>query len=392
MPGEILDIDNLNDIIKPKGKVRVELFDCYGKKRYEQKANNFISQGVLKHYFKRCLLDTWLGNVMKSKRATALFGSNMFYQIVLTTAAHQEDPINEWVVRGQKTGYALTYSASSSSAPLSGTLNVGESYVNLNQAHLVFDFPTDRGNGTFRSIYFIPDYSSMYDTYTYERIIYNKELLKIEKIGTIFYAYEPYNRLLHTMNESFNITASVAIPSSIGTVLDFTIKGSEIFYITSSYAVFKAPLSSPNSTTKVKDTQRRYTGMAWVAEENRFYCAYENGNYQTILDYFDASFNILGSYTYTIFSKNTVGEGLLKENNGFIRGYAFLDRDSMHANQIADGASTVIGTFDDKLVLNNYDDNYIAQKINFGSRCLLSEPVVKTSADTMKITYDFYFQ
>lgn len=387
---ELLDLDNVANMIKPKGYVKVELFDNNGNKKYEQKSRNFISQGVLKHYFKRSLLNTWLGIFNESKKATSFFGDNMFYQIVLTTASHPEDAMNEWIMKGKKIGYALTYSDSTSSDPLMGTLNRSESYVNLKQVHAVFDFATDKANGTFQSIYFMPNESYCYNSYVYEQKIYESgSLLKVEKVGSIFYMLS--GKLLITMDENFNIVTSTTL-SFNGTIMGFTIKGSEIFYCMNDYTIKKAPLSNPSNVTKVKDADKRYDGILWVPEENRFYCSYGDNNYHTILHYYDSSFNILGSMTYTTLSRYGSGEGLLKEGNGFIKGREYLDNDSLNAIQIANGSTRVIGSIGDKLILNNYDVSYIAQKINIGSRCLLKEPVTKTEVNTMKITYDFYFQ
>src|SRR5690606_37275248 len=143
---EFVDFSNQ---LKPRGKIKVELFDdLTGRKIEEIKTENFIAKGIDYLYHLAMI------SIFTDGRYTGGFNAydsfnDPFQYMILTDASHTEDPANEWVVKGKQIGFAHTNQTYSGSDEYRGSYNAGESFTNREQVHVVIDFPTHAGNGTF---------------------------------------------------------------------------------------------------------------------------------------------------------------------------------------------------------------------------------------------------
>src|SRR5690606_36291447 len=85
--------------------------------------------------------------------------NNLFERMTLTDASHPEQPEKDWFIKGNEIGWALTSGTYSGSDNKRGSYNTAEPFTTQEQVHIVVDFPTHAGNGTFQSIYFTPDHN-----------------------------------------------------------------------------------------------------------------------------------------------------------------------------------------------------------------------------------------
>lgn len=149
---EKLDIASL----KLKGHVKVEMFDKSGKLVHKHEGDNYISHGV--NALLRRVQLSWLTaglphNQNKQYGALDNDGTVHFAKyLVLTDNDAATDASADAMLQGAVIGWCAT-TEQPYSDPKSGLLNVAESYADLNKIHLVFDFASDRANGTFRSAY-----------------------------------------------------------------------------------------------------------------------------------------------------------------------------------------------------------------------------------------------
>jgi hypothetical protein len=72
--------------------------------------------------------------------------------VVLTTAAHAEDPTNDRFIRGAMTAWSYLEGFTGTETHR-GSLNASECVVSPSKAVFVFDWPTSAGNGTAQSVY-----------------------------------------------------------------------------------------------------------------------------------------------------------------------------------------------------------------------------------------------
>jgi len=169
------EIVKLNPI-ELSGHVTIEMFDAVtGKKQSEVKGKNFISVKAAE-LLRRMQIAALTAGVAKYSvgqpvangynSSAASWYSPFFEYLVLTDYSSAEASTSDTLVRGNVKGYCR-YCPSADANVLAGYANQEESWANPDQAHLVFDFATDKANGTFRSIYlassFIPGaYSGEY--------------------------------------------------------------------------------------------------------------------------------------------------------------------------------------------------------------------------------------
>ncbi len=91
--------------------------------------------------------------------------ADFFNRIILTDCSDEIDPENELYIKGKVIGAIDCRGITTSTASIAGTLNVNESFVKNGHIHIVGDFGTDRGNGTFQSIGFVSS-TENYDNYS----------------------------------------------------------------------------------------------------------------------------------------------------------------------------------------------------------------------------------
>lgn len=155
------EIVRLNPI-ELSGHVTVELFDALtGKKQNEIKGKNFISVKAAE-LLRRMQISALTAGVAKYSFGQPVsngynnyqgnWASPFFNYLVLTDYSASEAPTTDTLVRGNLKGWCRSYPNADADA-LAGYANQEESWATPEQAHLVFDFATDKANGSFRSIY-----------------------------------------------------------------------------------------------------------------------------------------------------------------------------------------------------------------------------------------------
>lgn len=79
--------------------------------------------------------------------------------LVLTSASHAEDPAGDRLIRGTVSGHAVARApiAITGTRPREGTANAAESEITASSVKWVFDWPTITGNGDHRSVYWCPE-------------------------------------------------------------------------------------------------------------------------------------------------------------------------------------------------------------------------------------------
>ena len=369
---------------KPKGKVTVQLFDENGKITNEQKAENFIAKPVQKYF------DHAMRNIFTRNRATGghefySYLQDPFYTMVLTDATHPEDPQNEWIRAGNVIGYAHTTGTYSGSSTLRGSYNVSESFTNREQVHIVVDFPTHAGNGTFQSIYF----SSEYDTLS------NKDDHKIST--NLYYKIQKHNGKIYAKREDTLYVLDddfkyVLAQIEVGNFKDFWVVGNVIYY-TYAYDITSAPISDPANRTLVVTLDDRADGIVRHELSGRWYLKYSNTIYV-----YDSNWNLLSSFqdingSSLSYMAGSFDEGVVTSEGTFIwvGGEYNNNMTTLHGDNRS--LFRMIGFFDGYTFYHYYgsSNRYTLKTpiINIGSRVLLDQPVIKTANNTMKVTYDF---
>ena len=378
---------DLSNRFKPKGKVMVQLFDENGQIINEQKSENFISKKV-QGYF-----DHAMRNIFTRNRATGghdVYGNTLdpFHSMVLTDATHPEDPQNEWLRSGNVIGYAGTTQTYSGSDVLRGSYNTSESFTNREQVHIVVDFPSHAGNGTFQSIYF----SSEYDTLNFlaQNQVYNEALSKLQKHNGKIYAKPRTGNYLLVFDDDFNLMERI---EGMGGFSDFWIVGNVIYY-SFNFEITSTPLNDPTNRTLVVTLDHFTAGIVRHELSGRWYL--KNGS--TIYVY-DSGWNLLSSFediNGRAGSRMTgsFDEGVITGAGTFIRVGGGYDNDMTSLNNNTGENLQMAGFFDEYIFLYYYSSTSQQRTlriplVNIGSRALLDEPVTKGNTQTMKITYDF---
>ncbi|MED4354791.1 hypothetical protein P9265_21160 [Schinkia azotoformans] len=406
------------DNFSPKGHVKVELFDdLTGRKVDGKSKHNYISNYAKKNFFKYLMYGgfTYKRAVNPQSYYDA---TNPFERMLLTTANHPENP-DEFEYKGDVIGYASTKTAYSGSSPQIGTINTSESYINHGRCHFVFDFATNVAIGTFQSIYFVPEdfrltsnsVSSLSNSITHLEIKDNF-IYTVHSSG-VFRKYDKYFNLVQEWTAAKIVKTNNPEPSGFTTFNspNFTIQDEYIYYSDTSNGyrvngnyptqILRASLSDPLTaqwvTTFYDSNYKSYPPITFDRKRNLFYRT--NGLSQLLI--YDVNFNLLKTFS-------------IGSNNGDLIVYGDLfttSRDHYNINTGTDGlpefqkmnltsafdlvqqSYTSIVGFDDDFCYMQYTSSgtriHCVPNVFVGSRCLLPEPVTKTNAQTMKITYDF---
>lgn len=399
-------IDTVNfQKLDAKGKVKVELFDdLTGKKVEEVKTNNFIAKGV-EYYFKVLMANQFTRN--KGTGSIDHTVDDLFERMTLTDASHAEQPEKEWYMKGNEIGWALTSGTYSGSDDKRGSYNSSESFTTQEQVHIVVDFPTHAGNGTFQSIYFTPNRDPRnYDIFRPFRLDGLPGVLKVQKYNNQIWVlhssssssssyYDSSNgNIISKYDLDYNHLESYQLPNS---KFDFYIHNNYIFYTedTISRGLQRAPLSNPTNLTTVINEQingnEYLAGIVFDHKNNQFVISSSSsrgsGSSSSISRY-DASFNLLSNTPYTFPDGGYYDQKMFITDDGdiFVNGY---NRSYILQNNKAEmkaNIGLVMGVIDDCKVMRNGE---VMPQTGISSRALLDAPVTKTSNTTMKITYDF---
>lgn len=397
--------------IKLKGHVKVEMFDKAGKLVHKQEGDNYISHGA--NAMLRRVQLTWLtaGLPHNMNRQYSASGSSnpisndgtvYFAQyLVLTDYDAPADAATDAMVRGNVIGWCRTTELSSSD-PKSGLLNVAESYVDLEKMHLVFDFATDRANGTFRSAYFADNNVSMRASDIpltplfklakyYSSLCYNDSHLWGLYSGSIVGKINP-------------ATGEEVASYDVGYAYNMCVHGDYIYYCSNLSNLYKYSMSTGTKTNITTSTSN-----SWVATDGTYLylCTVTNIKKIDI-----ATSTVIGSKTLpvniaSIFYRNGVLYGY---HNGisyiidFDAGTATLTEFGSAGRQIAfDGTkdyaidyySTVYERqgSDTTENVNMLCTTSLFSKSGIGifSRYRFASNETKDDTKTMKITYDVEF-
>ncbi len=143
-----------------RGKVTLEYSNpVTGAVEKRVEVDNYIHPN-LKYIWAREQINRLVDNqYLKGQRLTdytySIPTSSFFNRILLTDCPDEVDPENEIYLKGKIIGAIDCRNVTTSSSGIAGVLNVNESFVKNGHIHIVGDFGTDRGNGTFQSIGFV---------------------------------------------------------------------------------------------------------------------------------------------------------------------------------------------------------------------------------------------
>ncbi len=378
-------INLLNESIKPQGKIKIELFDELTRKKIEEiNTHNFISKAVKEQLFKNKMRSVFTYNRVTGGGDPSNAFGDPFHIMSLTDADHPENPENEYVRKGMVIGLAYTNETYSGSDQLRGTYNAAESFTTKEQVHMVFDFPTHAGNGTFSSIYFHANY--IFWTNPFFKVS-NENIDSAQKHNNRYYALSGNNFEIYDLN--WNLEQEFSLNYSI---YDFVIIGNDIYFAcnNTSASIQKAPLSDPTNLQTIL-TGKSFRGISYDPTQQRFYLS--DSDYNILI--YDKSFNILDTKNFPIVYNRLFWEPV---SGGLLSDKGFLELEKGLSTTLLDSNYYFGGVIDDMLLIkysrSNYTSNgmYLFPKFHIGSRSLLDSPVTKTSTNTMKITYDFMLE
>lgn len=382
---------------KPKGKIKVELMDISGEVIHKQETENFIAKPVQKIY-DELMRDVFTNNRGVGKYRYADIHFDPFTSLELTDATHPEDPQNEWVRAGNVIGYAYTTNSYSGTDTLRGSYNLIESFTNREQVHIVIDFPTHAGIGTFQSIYFMAGRNNL--SYDSNSKFNNNQYFKIVKHNDVVYAFSSggSNAILYILDEkTYEQTENIPL----GTYYyDFCIVGNKIYFGSDS-GIHSANISNPSETTLEKDGfSSSVYGIKYNPTTGRWFISGGTAMYM-----YDSNWNLLSTYTGLNYRRTDNNKIIAVTEEGIITSFGdFIHTGGTYDGQIVQIAAIPTSTSASQPrlagvvegdLLYSYTGSgsssglYKIPLINIGSRALLDEPVTKGNTQTMKITYDF---
>lgn len=370
--------------IRPKGKIKIELFCCdSGRKLHEIKNTNFIAKGV-DYIYEARMRDLFTNERFTGGQNAEQEFHNPYTMMVLTDSKHDEDPNNEWLIKGKQVGFANTDSVYSGDSEVQGTYNASESITTAEHVHMVFDFPTHSANGTFESIYFKPKLLT-FDRPSIRDGMYQLPVNYHQFIEYGDYIYGKSSGNVYKLSKDFEVLEQV---SGLGS----TYNGMEIIsgylYYTHGRFLRKIHLDnlfeSGNDYEDVKVFDSNVFGLAFDSNERRLYIY--QGNSLEIRDY-DNELELLESIELGL-GANDYARLRLHEEFLFAGRYYFDKDFNQH-----DYGNEVRGFIDNQIVVENRLGQStllcIYPRTHIGSRCKLDAPVTKTENTTMKVTYDF---
>lgn len=378
-----------------------------------------------------------------------------FARLILTDFDGSEDPGSELLIRGNVVGWADRTSAEAGTGALKGQLNTSESYGENGHIHLVFDWLTSGANGTFQSVYFaaaedrnqvagIGGYTLQMtppDGYTFLGSSQQNHVCVLK--GTNFYilarntvtsGYAVLKYTLDTGAKTLSYASAYAeitsgnLPSGYGYAMDIAPNGDVYLMRCDSYGngqtskliVFGTDgvlKNVPGTSNTVLDIGKAYGGGICI-NGNDLYMLYTRDwgapfkiarfntyNLSNVLDLKTIDAATASRTSLGLFYVPGVDQLCAADSNGFLY---FVDRSSIAASSNCPLLTSKPTSSAPYLV--SYDatrKRYLSidadgvqssggpvqiSDIGFiGSRNLLPSPVTKTSANTMKLTYDLYF-
>lgn len=417
------EIVRLNPI-ELSGHVTVELFDALtGKKQNEIKGKNFISVKAAE-YMRRILINQLLWGNAKFSCYPPIADAPFFQYLVLTDYAGSEAPTTDTLVRGNLVGWCRKYPSADADAK-AGYANQNESWATPEQMHLVYDFATDKANGTFRSIYLAESCTpgiyagEMKKTFVCKGVrAYETSLGAFKCTGGYFWC--KLGNVVYKI--SMTTGEEVAAYDMLETVSSFTVLGGYIYYATSNGTNILKRYSLSGGT---KETLTLSTNISELHDDGTYVYSFYQGSfaisridpatftatYKTITPtdgYSDYGYRyvfIKGGVIHAVFNDNdTTGDpdtGYQPCTIDYAAGTATQVTQDWNQNTIlaTDGTTEYLflsntGYMGPSYTATNYafysTDLLSTGNYNIFSRKLLPADVTKASNQTMKITYDIF--
>src|SRR5690606_5604672 len=256
-------------------------------------------------------------------------------------------------------------------------------------------------NGTFQSIYFMPDgIPRSYGIFKPFVLQDLPDVLKVQKYNNQIWVLHSSSSSssgssISRYDDNFNHIETYYLPYN---KLDFYIHNNYIYYTeaTAPRGLQRAPLSNPTNLTTV--ISERINGNEYLAgivfdhKNNQFVISSSSygggGSSISSISRYDTSFNLLSNTPY-IFPNGGYDYQkmfITDDSDIFVSGYSssfILQNDKAERNA---RIGLVMGVIDNYKVMR---DGEVMPQTGISSRALLDAPVTKTSNVTMKITYDF---
>lgn len=383
-----------------RGIIKVEL-KCSktGRKLFE--TSNFISKGVRKYAYEAAMRNLYTN--YKASGGNAIQINDPFRNLVLTDNANPEEPNTDYAPQGNVVGWANTNQSYSGSNTLRGSYNTNESFTNPEQVHIVVDFATSASNGTFNSIYFVPQNNILFNPlndYFKSDLTegFKSRIISFQRYGNYYYGLIGTNNIYGTairiLNDDYELVEDIALQHN---TFDFHIKDGILYYVIESSInqVWKFPLGNPSQLSQINISApagMRFGGIVfdegndvWILSSSSVSSSSASSS-----SIYDDTFSLVevselytgpGYFRFKLFYNDGV---VISSENGIMN-------DDFTFRGLFSPSATIVGCLDDRFLCwdGSIATNRMIPKWLISSRALLDEPVTKRNNQTMKITYDF---
>jgi len=397
--------------ISVKGSATVELKNGRGKTIEKVEGNNFISSTVLNHAL-RALQRSFFSIPFNNRDfydISDFFPTTMLY----TDSAVAENPLTEVSVTGNVIGFSSLDGNTAVNARR-GIINTTESSHNVNRTRIVCDWPTDRGNGVCRSIYFtlgetLPTLSPPMHTLNAVQHSIDNGTLRYSFItsnnGDLFLGNNT-SAVIHQLRNNMIISNTIPSPSGfVGWPNWFTVIGNNVYSL-SNRNLFVTPVGGTTSTLLASNVGG-IDHQVLLAIGNIIHTFPTHANPPTfnINRYDVGTMQQLTPITITPSIPWEARQTSFPLSNTVIRGghstgnFVDLNLTTLQVSDtgIPTGSSSVTlhgGNFvmlSPRSKIQNFFTSPTMTRSNMFSRLLLPANITKTSANTLKITYDFNY-
>jgi len=389
--------------IKPVGAMintcLIQLFDSKGNPVKESMSHNIVNEFSNRQAFACFFYD------LIRRSGIVLSYRNPFTNLMLTDYDGNENA-NELGLRGNLIGWANKNTAYSGSDTLRGTINLSESQTsNDNRTGLitlVFDFPTHAANGTINSVWWMYGGSSDYRYHGYPYWAYTNSSM------TTNYDWACDGDYIYAANNSniarYNMDTSTGVPVDVSNI-DTNIRGIEFdgvyfwLYDATSKKVYKCNTAfqvqaqfTASAVTGTFTSLTVHSDKIFIATTTSLYIYNVTGDLQTTKSSAD-----YGLATISRVKANNAYCHITGDNKGRYAGFLAPNGDLIFKINVSGESSWSAYCFLRKPEYNNSRliiarvsidcNHYIIGGI--GAHTKLAAPVVKTAANTMKVTYTF---
>lgn len=332
-----------------------------------------------------------------------------FRYLVLTNNSDAVDTNESLFDSETVIGYAYKVQTYSGTDVLRGSINAVESNVNHDSATYIFDFATDKSNGTFQSLFF-SESQTLATTRVYNETkqgLFTNSSNCLCDDGTYIYFPTSSTTIERYLVSDYSYVDEITLSQAVtNTIKDITTDGTHLYTIQSSYVAkytlagtFVGEYSVGNANNN-SIVYRSGDGLLYLGQSSGLYSLTTSGASLTYIGSIGTTPSALGktnndellivaggsmyvnNFTLTSFEfyANTTGAILGVSNEDSTKVIAFTS-ESQYVNNIDDSPDTKYGLSEIKT----------SERFNVGSRIRLDAPVTKTNSQTMKITYTFNF-